>query len=100
MLQKVVLVVIDGLGFKTAVDNCGFLEGLVASGKARRWKMRTALPSLSVPLYETLHCGVEPIAHGITSNDACRLSESEHVFKLARVYRVTTILAGRYRVTR
>lgn len=83
MSEKVVLVVIDGLGFETAIANCGFLESLVSASKARRWRMRTALPTLSVPLYETLHCGLEPHEHGITSNDHACSSTSEHVFAVA-----------------
>ncbi|WP_455371912.1 alkaline phosphatase family protein [Limibacillus halophilus] len=86
MVEKVMLVVIDGLGYDTAVEQCGFLESLVAGGKARRWKMRSVLPSLSVPIYETLHSGVQPHDHGITSNDNVRLTETEHVFKVARAH--------------
>jgi predicted AlkP superfamily pyrophosphatase or phosphodiesterase len=86
MAEKVMLVVIDGLGYDTALEQCGFLESLVAGGKARRWKMRSVLPSLSVPIYETLHSGVEPHDHGITSNEGVRLTRTEHVFKVARAH--------------
>ncbi|MBB3065793.1 alkaline phosphatase family protein [Limibacillus halophilus] len=84
MTSKVMLVVIDGLGFQTAVEHCGFLESLVQAGKARRWKMASVLPSLSVPIYETLHSGVQPHDHGITSNDNVRMTGTDHVFKVAR----------------
>ena len=84
MSDKVVLVIIDGLGFETAIANCGYLESLVAGSKARRWRMRTALPTLSVPLYETLHCGLEPHVHGITSNDHGESSSSDNVFAVVR----------------
>ena len=57
MKGKVILVIMDGVGFDTAVSRCGFLEGMVELGRARRWRMRAALPTISAPLYETLHTG-------------------------------------------
>lgn len=96
MSNKVILVVIDGLGFRTAVEHCGYLESLVAGGKARRWTMEAVLPSLSVPVYETLHSGTEPHEHGVTSNTNIRLSRSEHVFAVARRHGLTTGAVAHY----
>ena len=42
MSAKVILVIVDGAGYAAAVSQCGFLEGAVEQGTARRWKMRTA----------------------------------------------------------
>ena len=42
MSNKVILVVVDGLKYETALGHCGFLEGQVESGKARRWRMRSS----------------------------------------------------------
>lgn len=80
MEQRLVLIVIDGLGYETAIRHCGFLESLVQGGKARRWKMRAVLPTLSLPIYETLHSGIDPHEHGILTNDHRRLSTSRHTF--------------------
>lgn len=96
MSNKVILVVIDGLGFDVGVDHCGYLESLVAGGKARRWAMVSVLPSLSVPVYETLHSGTEPHEHGITSNHNLRLSTSEHVFAVARRHDRKTAAVAHY----
>lgn len=82
--RKVLLVLLDGLGYDTAVRFCGFLEGQVEAGHARRWKMASVLPSLSLPCYESLHSGTAPAKHGILTNDHRRLSTSEHVFGLVR----------------
>lgn len=84
MTRPVVLVLIDGLGYETAIQRLGYMEGLAAAGVARRWRMRTELPSLSRPLYETVHTGVAPHEHGITSNDTVRLSSQPSVFSVAR----------------
>jgi predicted AlkP superfamily pyrophosphatase or phosphodiesterase len=66
--RRVILVLIDGLGYETSVRHCGYAEGLVRLGAARRWRLRTALPSMSRPLYETVLTGLAPHDHGITSN--------------------------------
>jgi predicted AlkP superfamily pyrophosphatase or phosphodiesterase len=81
MKGKVILVIMDGVGFGAAVSQCGFLEGMVELGRARRWRMRAALPTISAPLYETLHTGVPPIEHGIIANEALRLSTWPNVFR-------------------
>lgn len=84
MKNKVILVLLDGLGYEMAVSEMGFMEGAVAKGAARRWKMRVGLPSLSRPLYETIHTGLAPYDHGVTSNNIIRNSRHENVFSIAR----------------
>jgi len=82
--NKVILVIIDGLKYQTAIEQCGFLEALVESKQARRMKMIAVLPTLSAPIYETLHTGLEPLEHGITSNDNLRKSKFENIFTIAK----------------
>ena len=84
MKNKVILVIIDGLKYQTAIDQCGFLEALVESKQARRMRMIAVLPTLSAPIYETLHTGLEPLEHGITSNDNLRKSKFENIFTIAK----------------
>lgn len=96
MSGKVILVILDALGFEAAVENCGWLEGLVETGGARRWRMRTALPSLSAPIYETLHTGTPPQVHGIRSNDRRPLSKGPHVFGVARAAGRRTAAVAHY----
>jgi predicted AlkP superfamily pyrophosphatase or phosphodiesterase len=84
MKGKVILVIMDGVGYETAVAQCGFLEGMVETGRARRWKMRAAIPTRSAPLYETLHTGLAPVEHGITANEALRPSDRPNVFHAVR----------------
>jgi predicted AlkP superfamily pyrophosphatase or phosphodiesterase len=81
---KVILVIMDGVGYDTAVAQCGFLEGMVELGRARRWKMQSALPTRSAPLYETLHTGLAPAEHGLTANEALRPSPHPNVFRAVR----------------
>lgn len=82
-MHKVILVLVDGLRLDTAIAEMGFLEGAVRSGKARRWTMRAELPSLSRPLYETLHTGLPPQVHGVVSNDIVRPSSRDNLFSIA-----------------
>ena len=84
MNGKVILVIMDGVGYATAVAQCGFLEGMVEAGRARRWKMQAAIPTRSAPLYETLHTGLSPAEHGITANEALRPSNRPNVFHAVR----------------
>jgi len=63
---------------------CVFLEALVESKQARRMRMIAVLPTLSAPIYETLHTGLEPLEHGITSNDNLRKSNCENIFTIAK----------------
>lgn len=84
MTRKVALVIMDGAGYGSAVTQCGYLEGCVSLGLARRWKMITATPSLSGPMYETIHTGLWPHQHGIVSNEAMRASCCPNVFSMTR----------------
>ena len=90
--HKILLVIIDGAGYEACKKECGYLEGLVELGQAKRWKMRTALPSISAPLYETIHTGVSPIEHGIACNQSVRASTFPNIFK-------STVEAGKKTAT-
>ncbi|WP_419901275.1 alkaline phosphatase family protein [Kiloniella sp.] len=80
MSNKVILVIMDGVGYDTALSQCGYLEGMVELGRAQRWKMRTALPTISAAMYETIHTGLSPLDHGVSGNEAIRRSNVPNVF--------------------
>lgn len=67
-MSKVILVVLDGLGYAKARGYLGNVEGWVSSGAARIWKMLSVVPSVSGPCYVTLHTGLLPQAHGVLTN--------------------------------
>ena len=94
MKNRAILVLMDGLGYDTAIERLGYMEGLVRHGQARRWRMRAALPSLSRPCYETVHTGVAPHDHGITSNDLVRTSSQQSIFHVVRAAGGTTAAAA------
>jgi len=79
-MNKSILIIVDGVGYDTMLSQCGYLEASVESGLAQRWKMQACLPTISAPLYETLHTGLAPIDHGILSNDALRKSKVPNLF--------------------
>ena len=83
-MRRVVLVIMDGARYDAALTECGYLEGAVSLGMARRWKMTTATPSISAAMYETIHTGLWPHEHGITGNEAMRHSSAPNVFSLAK----------------
>jgi predicted AlkP superfamily pyrophosphatase or phosphodiesterase len=68
MRKKLLVIVVDGVPW----DNWslfGNLEGWVDAGEARKWKMRSVLPSTSASCYASIHTGVSPAVHGVTGND-------------------------------
>jgi len=96
-MKKVCLVIMDGAGFETCISECGFLEGSVEIGIAQRWKMQTCLPTLSVPLYETIHTGLTPHEHGILSNESVRPSRCQNVFNILKdADKSSGVVAHRY----
>lgn len=93
-MSKVILVLIDGLGHDVAVEEMGHLEGLVQAGRASRRRLSAVLPSVSRPAYESLHTGLAPVHHGITSNLIMRPSTQPNVFALARAGGLSTAAAA------
>ncbi len=91
---KVILILIDGLSHDVALERLGYMEGLVSAGAAQRWAMRSALPSLSRPLYETVCTGVVPHHHGVTTNATVRRSTQDSVFSVARAHGKRTAAAA------
>lgn len=82
-MNRTVFILLDGLRYDTARDCLGYMEGLVAAAEAQAYAVRSELPSISRPLYETLMSGLPPVAHGVTSNAVVRRSQVENVFSLA-----------------
>jgi predicted AlkP superfamily pyrophosphatase or phosphodiesterase len=90
VMGKVILVLSDGLGDDPARLHMGFLEHWVEERRATRMTSRAAIPTNSRPNYETLHTGVSPSVHGITSNLVMRSSSRPNTFSLATRAGLTT----------
>lgn len=83
-VQKLLLIILDGVPYRNWVRLFGNLEGWVKSGDAQRFKMSSVLPSTSASCYASIHTGVTPQEHGVTGNDTIfRLSQPD-VFSQAR----------------
>jgi hypothetical protein len=48
-MSKIILVILDGLGYAKARGYLGNVEGWVASGAARAWKMLSVVPRSPAP---------------------------------------------------
>ena len=68
MARKLLLIIIDGVPLRNWTRLFGNLEGWVETGFARRWTMKSVLPSTSASCYASIHTGVTPQTHGITGN--------------------------------
>lgn len=79
-MRKLLLILLDGVPYANWRRLFGNLEGWVASGEARVWKMRSVLPSTSGTCYASIHTGLAPQVHGIWGNAGRRRLEYPDVF--------------------
>jgi predicted AlkP superfamily pyrophosphatase or phosphodiesterase len=87
---KVILVVSDALRDDTAARQMGYMEHLVEAGLATRYTVIAELPTMSRPLYETIHTGLPVSQHGVTSNRVVRRSQMPNIFQAAIEHGRTT----------
>lgn len=83
-MNKVILVLSDALRYDVAVSNMGFLGHLVETKQADLYKIVGELPSMSRPMYETIHTGLPSGEHGIVANSIARLSDKPNIFRSVR----------------
>ncbi len=83
-MSKVILVLIDGLGYEEAKAAAGYLEHLAEWELAAKYRVEGELPSLSRPMYETLLTGLPASEHGIATNLFTRPSRCENLFSLVK----------------
>jgi predicted AlkP superfamily pyrophosphatase or phosphodiesterase len=95
-MAKVILVLSDALRYDVAKDNMGFLGHLVESKKAVLYKIIGELPSMSRPMYETIHTGLSSSEHGIAANSIVRTSDKPNVFQEVRNAGRVTAAAAYY----
>jgi predicted AlkP superfamily pyrophosphatase or phosphodiesterase len=94
--MKVILVLSDALRDDVAKERMGYLEHLVETKRATRYSVRGELPTLSRPIYETVHTGLGVSEHGVVSNQIVRRSTVPNIFEEALKHRRTTAAAAYY----
>ena len=92
--NKVILVLSDALRYDAAVAGMGFLGHLVETKKTSLYKVIGELPSMSRPMYETVHTGLQVSEHGIFANYIERLSNKPNIFQAATEAGKTTAAAA------
>jgi predicted AlkP superfamily pyrophosphatase or phosphodiesterase len=98
-MNKIILVLSDALRYDVARDNMGFLGHLVETKQASLYKMIGELPSMSRPMYETVHTGVPSSVHGIVANSIVRLSKMPNIFQAVKEAGGVTAAAAYYWVS-
>lgn len=83
-MDKVILIVLDGLNAWTAHTYMGFLEHLIENNQCAAYTVKAELPAQSRPLYEVIQTGVPTYLNGIVSNGTVRRSKEKSVFQLAK----------------
>ena len=95
-MSKIILVLSDALRYDVAKANMGFLGHLVESKQATLHKIIGELPSMSRPMYETIHTGLPSSEHGVVANSVVRLSNKPNVFQMVKNAGLTTAAAAYY----
>lgn len=93
-MNKVILIVLDGLNATVGTECMGFLQALCNEDKGRLYTLSCELPSMSRPLYECILTGVKPIDSGIFHNHVVRLSNQKSIFHYATEASLTTAAAA------
>ena len=93
-MGKVILVLSDALRYDVALANMGFLGHLVETKQATLYEVQGELPSMSRPMYETVHTGLTSSEHGIVANSIVRLSNKPNIFNLCVQSGKTTAAAA------
>ena len=83
-MEKLILIVLDGLNAQTAFRHMGYLESLAEAGLCATYRVISELPAMSRPLYETIQTGLAPREHGITNNGISKRSGEENIFSIVR----------------
>jgi hypothetical protein len=95
-MNKVILVLSDALRYDVAKANMGFLGHLVETKQASLYKIIGELPSMSRPMYETIHTGIPSSEHGIVANSIVRLSNKSNIFQSVKDAGKTTAAVAYY----
>lgn len=82
-MAKLLLILIDGVPYANWRRLFGNLEGWVAQGAARVWRMRSVLPSTSASCYVSIHTGLPPQVTGVWGNEAVRRLDHPDIFSEA-----------------
>jgi len=95
-MNKVIFVLSDALRYDVAKDNMGFLGHLVEKKLATLHKIEGELPSMSRPMYETIHTGLPSSEHGVVANSIVRLSNKPNLFQTLKQAGKVTAAAAYY----
>src|ERR1044071_214932 len=80
-MSRVILIMSDALRYDVATTHMGFLGHLVETKQATLYKIIGELPSMSRPMYETIHTGMPSSEHGIVANTVVRRSTMPNIFQ-------------------
>ena len=83
--EKLLLLVLDGCRYDTAVEQMGILNHHVDYKQAQLIKVHAEMPSSSRPLYEVLATGVPSYRNGILTNADGQHSKELSIFDLVKV---------------
>ncbi len=95
-MSKVILILSDAMRYDAAVNGMGYFGHLVETQRASLYKVTGELPSMSRPMYETIHTGQPAFSHGIVANSVVRKSTQPNIFQLATQAGKSTAAAAHF----
>jgi len=95
-MTKTILVLSDALRYDAAVEGMGYLGHLFESKFASLYKIVGELPSMSRPMYETIHTGLPSSEHGVVANSIVRLTTKPNIFQAVKDAGKVTAAAAYY----
>jgi predicted AlkP superfamily pyrophosphatase or phosphodiesterase len=72
----------------------GYLEHLIEYKKGAKFKIKSELPAMSRPMYETILTGTPVLEHSIVNNSTSKLSKESSIFSLCRENKLKTAAAA------
>lgn len=96
LTEKLILIVLDGCRYDTAMEQMGVMNHFVEYRQAECIKVIAEMPSNSRPLYAVLATGVPSYRNGILTNGHAQLVQEESLFDLVKQVGGTTGAAAYY----
>lgn len=93
-MSKTIFILLDACQYEAGTRNLGYLEHMVETKQAAKYKVKGELPSLSRPMYATLLTGLPVSKHGITVNEQQETLTCESVYSMCKAQRKTTAAAA------
>ena len=93
-MNKTIFIMLDACQYEAGTRNLGYLEHMVETKQAAKYKVQGELPSLSRPMYATLLTGLPVSRHGITINEQQDTLTCDSIYSMCKAQGKKTAAAA------